>query len=194
MARTAGKSHGTQSHAPPAAQLPGLSRIIQPSPHSPLCPRTKAHPLGSRTDGAPTLSPIGSNDGPETSALHPLPTLRTDKDNDKDKDKDNDNIQDSRRRKARDTRHVTKRNHRTPTMTRVLRSPKDATPFRHRLHKHKHGNAEQTFLYYKQTQIQQTHHHLKKHQTRPNAKPHLLQPTNYRNDNASDARSEPWNQ
>ena len=91
MARTAGKSHGTQSHAPPAAQLPGLSRIIQPSPHSPLCPRTKAHPLGSCTDGAPTLSPIGSNDGPETSALHPLPTLRTDIDNDK--DNDNDNIQ-----------------------------------------------------------------------------------------------------
>ena len=119
MARTAGKSHGTQSHAPPAAQLPGISRIIQPSPHSPLCPRTKAHPLGSRTDGAPTLSPIGSNDGPETSALHPLPTLRTDKDNDKDKDKDNDNIQDSRRRKARDTRHVTKRNHLPDTQSNL---------------------------------------------------------------------------
>ena len=38
-----------------------------------------------------------------------------------------------------------------------------------RLHKHKHGNAEQTSLYYKQTQIQPTHHHPKTHQTRPNA-------------------------
>ena len=96
------------------------------------------------------------------------------------------------RHTTRDKKEPSNSNH--DEMTRVLRSPKDATPFRHRLHKHKHGNAEQTSLYYKQTQIQQTHHHLKKHQTRPNAKPHLLQPTNYRNDNASDARSEPWNQ
>ena len=59
------------------------------------------------------------------------------------------------------------------------------------LHKHKHGNDEQTSLYYKQTQIQPTHHHPKIHQTRPNEKPHLLRPTNYRNDSASDARSEP---
>lgn len=62
------------------------------------------------------------------------------------------------------------------------------------LHKHKHGNPERTSLYYKQTQIQPTHHRPKTHQTRPNANPHLRPLTNYRNDSASDARSENWNQ
>ena len=48
--------------------------------------------------------------------------------------------------------------------------------------------------YYKQMQTPPTHHRPKTHQTRPNANPHQLPLTNYRNDSASDTRSDTWNQ